>query len=260
MNWRLGVAGSPIAHSLSPQLHVVGLALAGLQGMSQRYELGDGDATVLREMMGTSVDAMSITMPLKSVAAALCDDLDVCATSLGVVNSLLWRDDRLLGAATDGPGFIDSLHGVFDLGVQNLHVVVLGAGGAARAIVDSLVHQGAHSIALLGRSEANVRQIVSRHPNVVDHMVLYRPVDVIVNTTPVQGRASVASVMQGVSRDTIAVDITYEPRMSPWLALHAQYGCRHTNGLAMLAYQAARQMNWWWGSDLDGGSLLKALA
>jgi shikimate dehydrogenase len=138
--------------------------------------------------------------------------------------------------------------------------VILGAGGAARAIVDSLVDQGANSIAVLGRSEANVRQIVSRHPNVVDHMVLYRPVDMIVNTTPVQGRAPDASLMQGVSRDTIAVDITYEPRMSPWLAQHAQYGCRHTNGLAMLAYQSARQMNWWWGSHLDGATLLKALA
>lgn len=260
MNWRLGVAGSPIAHSLSPELHAAGLALAGLQGSSQRYEIVEADAGTLRDLMGTSLDALSITMPLKSAAASLCDQLDERAAALGVVNSLQFRDDQLLGAATDGPGFVDSLRGVFDVSVENQYVVVLGAGGAARAIVDSLVIAGAHSVTVHGRSAANVERIVSRHPHVMDHTVLYRPVDVIVNTTPAAGREHAAAVMQGVTRDTIAVDITYEPRTSQWLALHAVLGCRHTNGLAMLAYQAARQMNWWWDSEIDGAQLLKAIA
>src|ERR1019366_6557889 len=220
----------------------------------------ESDAHALRDLMGITVDALSVTMPLKSAAAELCDQLDERAASLGVVNSLLWREGHLLGAATDGPGFVDSLRGVFDLTVENLYVVVLGAGGAARAIVDSLVLEGVHSVSVHGRSKANVERIVSRHPNVRDHTVLYRPVDVIVNTTPVPGREDAAAVMQGVTRDTIAVDITYEPRTSAWLALHAGLGCRHTNGLAMLAYTVARQMNWWWNTDLDGAQLIKAIA
>ncbi|MBW4029151.1 MAG: hypothetical protein HIU57_00545 [Acidobacteria bacterium] len=260
MNWRLGVAGSPIAHSLSPALHVAGLALAGLVGESRGYEIADDEVGRLRELMGSELDALSITMPLKAVAASLCDELDPIARDLQVVNSLLWRDDRLWGACTDGPGFVDSLRGEFDLDAQNLHVVVLGAGGAARAIVDALVRARAHSVVVLGRTSARVADITRRYDNVFDATTLYRPIDVIVNTTPAPGRVDAAAVMQGVTRDTVAVDITYDPSRSPWLALHAALGCRYANGRAMLAYQAARQMNWWWGSDLDGAALLEALA
>jgi len=260
MQWRLGVVGSPIAHSLSPTLHEAGLALAGLQGSSRRLEIVEAEASSLRDLMGASFDALSVTMPLKAAAAGLCDHLDERAASLGVVNSLLWRDGQLWGAASDGPGFIDALRGVFDVGVENFHVVVLGAGGAARAIVDSLVLEGATSVSVHGRSGANVAKIVARHRNVVDHNILYRPVDLIINTTPVSSRALDAAVIQGVTRDTIAIDITYDPVLSPWLALHADLGCRHSNGLAMLAFTVTRQMNWWWNTTLDGAQLLKAVA
>lgn len=259
MDWRLGVVGSPIAHSLSPQLHARGLELAGLGGTTTRYELDEERAGELRELMGTTFDALSVTMPLKAAAATMCDDVDERAAVLGVVNSLLWRDGRLHGAATDGPGFTDSLRGEFSVEVDNMHVVVIGAGGAAAAIIESLVDQGVQTVVVHARNEERVRRIVQRHANVVDHMVLYRPVDLVVNTTPAPGRRDVAAVMQGVSPDTIAVDITYEPRTSPWLALHADLGCPHSNGLAMLAYQAARQMNWWWGSSLRGSQLLEVL-
>ena len=259
MFWRLGVAGSPVAHSLSPALHVAGLALARLEGSSTRFELAEADVTQLGRLMGDEVDALSVTMPLKAVAASLCDELDERARALGVVNSLLWREGRLHGANTDGLGFVDSLRGGFELDVANLNVVVLGAGGAAAAIVDALVHAGAHAVAVIGRTPARVASIAGRYDNVRDHITLYRPVDLIVNTTPAPDRVGAAAVTQGVTRDTIAVDITYAPARSPWLARHAAHGCRHANGRAMLAYQAARQMNWWWGSDIDGAALLEAI-
>ena len=260
MRWRLGVAGSPIEHSLSPALHEAGLAIAGLEGSSRRYEITEDQAARLRGLMGVEVDALSVTMPLKAAAARLCDELDDRARALGVVNSLLWREGRLWGASTDGPGFVDALRGELGVDVADMYVVVLGAGGAARAIVDALVHHGVHSVVVLGRTRARVASITGRYDNVLDHTTLYRPVDLIVNTTPALGRVDAAAVMQGVTRDTIAVDITYDPARSSWLSLHADLGCRHTNGRAMLAYQAARQMNWWWGSDLDGAALLKAIA
>jgi len=69
MNWRLGVVGSPIAHSLSPQLHEAGLRLAGLTGSSQRVELTLADASLLPSMLGNEFDALSVTSPLKNAAA-----------------------------------------------------------------------------------------------------------------------------------------------------------------------------------------------
>jgi shikimate dehydrogenase len=259
MRWRLGVAGSPIEHSLSPALHEAGLTIAGLEGSSRRYEIAEDQAARLRELMGAEVDALSVTMPLKAAAARLCDELDDPARELGVVNSLLFREGRLWGTSTDGPGFVDALRGELGVEVADMYVVVLGAGGAARAIVEALVHERVHSVAVLGRTSAHVAAITRAHPQVLDHTTLYRPVDLIVNTTPVSGRGDASAVMQGVTRDTVAVDITYDPPRSAWLALHAELGCPHANGRAMLAYQAARQMNWWWGSGITGAELLRAL-
>ncbi|MDH2902618.1 MAG: hypothetical protein PXZ08_01535 [Actinomycetota bacterium] len=258
-SWRLGVIGSPIEHSLSPQLHLAGLRHLGLEGTSVRLEVDQQHADRIREMMGAQFDALSVTMPLKEVAASSCDELDERATALGVVNSLVWREGRLLGASTDGAGFIDSLRGEFAISVADMHVVILGSGGAARAIVDSLVLEGAGSVTVLGRNPFSVARIVSAHPSIVDHSLIYRPIDLIVNTTPTSSRDVHSAVLQGVSRETIAVDITYEPRISPWLALHDELGCAHRNGLAMLAYTVARQMNWWWNSDIPGSLLLPVL-
>ncbi len=258
-SWRLGVVGSPVEHSLSPQLHRAGLKYMGFQGTSQRLDIDREHAFRVREVMGTAFDALSLTMPLKEIATSLCDELDERATALGVVNTLLWRDGRLAGASTDGAGFIDALGGEFGTSVTDMHVVVLGSGGAARAIVDSLVREGARAVSVIARNPTSVAKLIDAHPGIVDNVPTCGPIDLVVNTTPSTTRENDVTVMPGVSRDTIAVDITYEPRQSRWLAQYGGIGCRHRNGLAMLAYTVARQMNWWWNSDIPGSFLLTAL-
>ena len=260
MKWRLGVAGSPIAHSLTPQLHDAALAMVGLEGSSRRVELGSKDRTKLNKVMRKEFDALSITMPLKGFGIEICDEIDEVATRTGSVNSLLMRDGRLLGASTDGDGFVNALRGQFGIGVEGAHVVVLGAGGAASAIVDGLVRAGVASVAVHGRNEAKVDALVARYEQVYDFSLTYRPVDIIVNTTPIAGRADDSAVMQGVGAHTVAVDITYEPRMSAWRALHERSGCPSANGLGMLAYQAALQLQWWWGTPVDAAALLAVIS
>ncbi len=260
MNWRLGIAGSPIADSLTPQLHEAALAMAGFEGTSRRVELGAKDKTKLNKAMRKEFDGLSITMPLKAFGIEICDEVDDVAMRTRSVNSLLMRDGKLLGASTDGDGFVNALRGQFDVGVEGAHVVVLGSGGAASAIVDGLVRHDVASVAVHGRNEATVEELVARHKNVHDFSLTYRPVDVIVNTTPIAGRTDDAAVMQGVGAHTIAVDITYEPRMSSWRALHERSGCLTSNGLGMLAYQAALQLQWWWDVPIDAGQLLKAIS
>lgn len=260
MNWRLGVIGDPIEHSLSPQLHEAGLAAIGASGASRRLQLPLERADELRNIILSDFDAVAITMPLKLRAHDICDALDATATALGVVNSIHNVDGHLRGTATDGPGLIDALREVLGVNVDNLHVVVLGSGGSARAIVEALVEGGVNSIALHGRNHRTVDEIIRRHPNVVDHMIIYRPVDVIINTIPVDSREPSAATMQGVTKYTIAVDVTYSPRESQWLAVHRATGCAVMNGVPMLAYQAARAMSQWWGVDLSGAQLLESIA
>jgi shikimate dehydrogenase len=260
MIWRLGVVGSPVAHSLSPQLHEAGLRLAGLEGTSTRVELGLGEASRLPAMLVAEFDALSVTSPLKRAAFELCDETSGVAQRTESVNSLTTRDGRVAGISTDGDGFLNALHATFGAVNENAHVVILGAGGAASAILDVVVPHDAASVVVHGRSEAKVDALVERYPNVFSSSLVYRPVDLVINTVPVQGRVAEAAVLQGVHPETVAVDITYEPRDSEWRARYRAAGCRTMNGLAMLAYQAAAQMKWWWDVDLDGAELLKVIS
>jgi len=260
MKWRLGVAGSPIDHSLTPQLHDAALAMVGFEGSSRRVELGAKDKAKLNKVVRKEFDALSLTMPLKGIAVEICDELDEVATRTQSVNSLLVRDGKLLGASTDGDGFVNAVRGQFGLNVEGAHVVVLGAGGAASAIIDGLIRAGVASVAVHARNEAKVEALVARYNHVYDFSLTYRPVDLIVNTTPTRGRVDDVAVMQGVGTHTVAVDITYEPRTSTWGALHERTGCPSANGLGMLAYQAALQMQWWWDRPIDAAKLLEAIS
>jgi shikimate dehydrogenase len=260
MIWRVGVAGSPVSHSLSPQLHEVGLRLAGLEGTSVRVELARNDASRLRQLLQSDFDALSITAPLKFEAFEQSDELSDVARRTESMNSLLMRDGVLHGESTDGEGFINALRAQFGSVVENAHAVVLGAGGAASAVVDALVHHGVASVALHARNELKVEELSDRYPNVFASSLVYRPVDLVVNTVPVAGRDREAAVLQGVHPETVAVDITYEPRVSSWRTLYDDVGCRTMNGLAMLAYQAALQMQWWWGVEIDAAQLLEVIA
>lgn len=259
MNWRVGIAGSPVSHSLSPRLHEMGLRLAGLSGTSTRVEIDLAHATDLKQLLGTEYEALSITSPLKRAAFELCDEPSETAARTQSVNSLLVRDGVLLGESTDGQGFVDAVQASFGSIIDNAHVVVLGAGGAASAIVDGLVANGAQSVVVHGRTAANVDALVDRYANVHSWSLVYRPIDLIVNTIPEVGRSVEATVLQGVHHDTIAVDIVYDPPETEWRRRYAEAGCRTLNGLPMLAYQAAIQMRWWWGVALDGAQLLEGL-
>lgn len=254
MFWRLGVAGFPIEHSLSPQLHEAGLALAGLSGSSERLALPAGEFASLEGLLGERFDALSVTMPLKELATSLCSHLDAAATRTTMVNSLRWHDGLIHGANTDGEGFVDALAHTFGLAPSGLRVAVLGAGGAARAIVDALDAHGAQCITLYARRPESVAWLAERYASVGDARGAF---DLVVNATPVTGR--VDQVLPGVTKETVAVDITYEPRHSPWLVAHEERGCASANGLGMLAHQAARQMTWWWGVPVSGEALQEVI-
>jgi shikimate dehydrogenase len=261
VNWRLGVVGAPIEHSLSPVLHEAGLTMAGLCGTTARVHLDLAHAADISSLMGERFDALSVTMPLKEVAASYCDELDEVATRTGVVNSLLYRDGALSGANKDGLGFVAALRGEFGVAVKDYHVEVLGAGGAARGIIDALVHEGVRSVVVRARNEERVRALHERYPTVVTATAttLSPPIDLIVNTVPAEVRVDTA-LADGVGEQTIAVDVTYAPVLSKWRASYQAAGCRTQNGLAMLAYQAALQMNWWFDVNLSGAELVKVIS
>lgn len=259
MKQRLGVAGSPIVHSLSPVLHEAGLKLMGYEGESELLDIADGEITTIASLIPNRFDALSVTMPLKIDWATQCDALSPSAERSGAINSVYWKNDQLMGLNVDGEGLLWSLRDLDDFDADGAHVKILGSGGSARGIIDALIAQGASSIAIHARNEKSVTEISERYKNVFDFALVYRPVDLIVNTIPLMGRGNEAAVLQGVNPDTIAVDVTYGNQQSQWLQLHDELGCKIHDGKPMLAYQASCQMNNWWGASLNPTELLEAI-
>ena len=146
------VIGDPVAHSLSPTIHNAAFAATGFDGVFvalpvRPAELGAAIAgTRALDLLG-----LSVTMPHKAAVMAYLDDVRHEAATLGAVNCVVRDGDRLLGANTDGLGFVDALT-VASVDLVGTRVLVLGAGGAARAVVRALVDAGAAEVGIANRS------------------------------------------------------------------------------------------------------------
>jgi len=256
MNWKVGVVGDPVAHSLSPQLQEAAMQIAGLDGSASRVQISGSQLDELVNAITNEFDALSVTMPLKPLATTVCDHLDAAAERTGMVNSLLRKDGQIYGACTDGEGFVRSVMSQFDFDFTNAHVVVIGAGGAATGIIDALQNSNAASITVLNRTSSKIDALASKYEKVTH--ALPTSIDLLINTIPVAGRVA-PTIVPGISEKTICVDITYSPLVSDWLSFFRSEGCQTSNGLAMLAHQAALQFKFWWNIDIDGDDLLEVI-
>ena len=155
----VGVMGEPIGHSLSPLLHNAAFDALGMDWVSVGFPVPDG--TVPRAFDGIralGIVGMSVTMPHKEAAAAAVDDCTAVARRLGAVNCVVREDGRLVGDSTDGPGFVAALHRGAAFDPAGARCVVLGAGGAARAVVLALADAGAASVVVVNRTRAKAEE------------------------------------------------------------------------------------------------------
>ena len=144
--------GSPVSHSLSPVIHQAGFDAAGVDWSYAAFDVAPGDgaaAVVAMRILG--IAGMSVTMPHKHEVIAALDRLDPAAAALQSVNTISWSGDELVGSSTDGAGFVASLA---DAGVtvDGVSVAVIGAGGAARSVIDALGRAGASTIVVVNRT------------------------------------------------------------------------------------------------------------
>lgn len=257
-----GVIGDPVRHSLSPVLHNAAYMAMGLDWAYVAFEVPDGATSHALEAMRTlGLAGLSVTMPHKTAAAHACDALsDDAATLLSVNTVTAGEGGRLKGSSTDGEGFLRALT---DAGCdpQGRTAVVLGAGGAARAVALALGRAGARvnvtarrpdaaaSAAGLGRGEA--------HPWAA-RTELVRTADLVVNATPVgMQRGSAAPGADAGADDGLPVgadafgpqqflvDLVYHPVETPLLLAAGQRGATVVDGLGMLVHQAALQIEQW---------------
>ncbi|MEQ8719267.1 MAG: shikimate dehydrogenase [Acidimicrobiales bacterium] len=251
------VIGHPVRHSLSPAIHNAGFASCGLDWVYLAFDVAPGGAPgALDAMRSLGIVGLSVTMPHKDAVAAAVDETTPAAANLGAVNCVINRDGHLTGDNTDGDGFIAGLEADLALDVAGMSCVIVGAGGAARAVIDALVRNGAASVGVVNRTpdKAETAASLAGGRGRVAGPDEIGTADLVVNATSV-GMAGTAG--EGVTPfDTsllrsgqVVVDLVYEPSVTPLMAAAQRAGCRVGGGLAMLVGQAAVAFTAWTGVD-----------
>ena len=254
-----GVIGDPVDHSLSPVLHNAAFAELGLDWAYVAFPVPSGRArAAVASMVDLGIRGLSVTMPHKTGAAEACQRLSPVAQRLGVVNTVTNVGGELVGDSTDGAGFVDSLA---DLGwsPKAKRCLVLGSGGAARAVVLALAEAGAACVEVVGRRRDQVLATGALAGNVGAEATVSsaEAADLIVNATPV-GMAGVGTDPKSLPFDLVeatlgpgqlVTDLIYAPATTPLIAAARARGSSTCNGLGMLIHQAARQVKIWTGRD-----------
>ncbi len=246
-----GVIGSPVRHSLSPAIHNAGFDECGLDWVYVALEVLPGSAAAALEgMRAFGIAGLSVTMPHKDAVHDLVDERSLAAERMRAVNCVQLVDGRLIGHNTDGDGFVDSLR--LDAGVDpsGLSVVVLGAGGAARSVIEALGRAGAAGIAVVNRTEARAIEAASLggeagRPGTLSDI---SRADLVVNATSV-GLGSDEMPIPGnyLRPGQLVADLVYHPLETALLRSAVAAGARAHDGLGMLVHQAARQFELWTG-------------
>ena len=249
------VIGCPVGHSLSPALHNAGFAAGGIDWVYTAFEVAPGAAGgALEAMRVLGFGGLSVTMPHKEAVADLVDELDPAAAALQSVNTVVpIADGRLKGYSTDGAGFVASLMSQ-GVDVAGKRIVVLGAGGAARAIIDALARADAANITVVNRSPARAQAAAELAGGVgaVGASSSITDCDIVVNATSVgMGTAELPCDVGLLQPAHVVADIVYHPRCTALLAAAQQRGARTVDGLGMLVHQAVLQQQLWTGTTPD---------
>jgi shikimate dehydrogenase len=246
------VIGSPVAHSLSPAIHRAAFDAAGVDWTYAALDVADGEAGAALDAMRTlGIGGLSVTMPHKSAVAHLVDRLDPAARALDSVNTVSWQGDDLVGWSTDGAGFVASLvEAGVDVGGKR--VAVIGAGGAARSVIDALARAGVPDITVLNRSAERAERAAALAPVASPGIPSdVTRADIVINATSLGmgDDASLPCEPEYFRDGQVIADLVYHPLETPWLRLAAERGLHTVDGLGMLVHQAALQQRIWLGDD-----------
>jgi 3-dehydroquinate dehydratase/shikimate dehydrogenase len=243
-----GILGNDVTWSLSPAIHNLAFTEGGLDAVYVPLQ-AEALEPFLRAIPALHLSGFSVTRPFKVDIVPRLDAVDPSATLAGSVNTVQVREGRLLGSSTDGLGILVPLRK--KIAIEGRRVVILGAGGAARAAALALVQAGT-KVTVLARKPAQAAAVAKDTgcaagdlARLADHEW-----DVLINATPV-GSASLPSgspvPAARLRRGSVVFDMVYEPLETPLLRDAARAGCVTIDGLQMLLAQAAGQFEAWTG-------------
>ena len=268
---QLFVIGDPVAHSLSPLLHQ---AMLDQTGAAYRYDVRTVRPEELPAFVRWAKDGgcagFNVTMPHKEAILPLLDEVDATAASCGAVNTVCIREGRAIGHNTDGTGFLDSLAGQ-GFYPQGRTVLLLGAGGAAKAVGHALAAAGAGRIIVCARRLERAAALAAQLLGCGEGIVLAQDAiqqaaaacDLLVNATPLGMAGSPAfarlDFLQAMPPHAVVYDLVYHPRRTALLEAAARQGLRAVGGIDLLIRQAVRAFTFFTGETPDTAALYAAL-
>ncbi len=255
----LGVVGNPLEHSISPQLHNTLTCALKKNCIYVPLRIGIDDFDdAIRGLRALGFKGFNVTIPYKNKIIKHIDFISDEAKSIGAVNTVKIKDDGLYGFNTDVRGFADSFTGDSGEDFKNKTVVILGAGGAARAVGLAVATGGAGRVYIVNRTlekTAEIERIIKSYDRGIEVICCnsinfnMEQADIVINTTssgmyPDIGSMPFADTLK-FTKDMIVYDLIYNPPVTKLLEEAAKTGAKTVNGLGMLIYQGIRAYEIW---------------
>lgn len=261
------VCGHPIAHSRSPKIHGAWLKRYGIAGSYEALDIAPADfESFLTSLSQRGLVGGNVTIPHKEAAFRLVTVKEAAAEAIGAVNTVWLDDGQLHGSNTDAYGFalnLDQLAPGWDSGKTAL---VLGAGGASRAVLHALVERGFADIRVVNRTVERANDLAHTFKDVTGHPLaaaneLAVDADFVVNTSAqgMHGESELAVDVTRLPDHALVTDIVYVPIETPLLTAAARRGLKTVDGLGMLLHQAVPGFERWFGRRPDVTPELRAM-
>ncbi len=279
---RLGVLGDPIAHSLSPQLQNAAVKASGLNIRYARFQIAPTELqSALEFLRPLDFIGVNLTVPHKVATLGLVDELDDGAREIGAINTIKCEKGKLRGFNTDGKGFLRAIREEFAVDLRDLRVLLLGAGGAARAIAWQCAKEKCERLVVATRDPAKGAMLVEQlrpsfaGPRVLGPVARLQSIgldeaalrfqiantDLVVNATPLGlNRNDPLPVPARLLEPHLMIyDTVYSTGPTPFVSGAVEAGTRAANGLSMLLHQGALAFEIWFGRPAPIEAMRKAL-
>jgi shikimate dehydrogenase len=277
----LGLIGYPLHHSLSPIIHTAALECCGIKGEYSLFPIPPEDRQGIKVLIDRvrdgEITGLNVTIPYKRSVISLMDVITPTAQAIGAVNTIFVQNGKLSADNTDAQGFLMDMNKFLEVKAggfgQSKHALVLGAGGAARAVTFALINDG-WEVILAARRKEQAQKLIEHFPNnklclssidfQSDSFKSMDPdVHLVINTTPVGMSPSIGNSPWPLNipfpSEAVIYDLVYNPRETKFVQDARAEGLTAISGLGMLVEQAALAFEIWTGCNVPRDVLVDSL-
>ncbi|SDY50513.1 shikimate dehydrogenase [Evansella caseinilytica] len=267
----MGVFGYPIKHSMSPEMHTAAFKQLGLDMAYHAFEVHpEFLEKAINGIRGLGLKGVNVTIPHKVAVLQYLDMVDDLALEIGAVNTIVNMNGQLTGYNTDGEGYLQSLLPFIKSDIKQMHVLIIGAGGAARAVAITLAKYGVRKITIANRTAAKATELAlqcskfcqSKDVSMEEAEKHLSDYDLLINTTSIGMTPHISQVplsLDELRSETYVSDLIYTPLKTQWLSIAEKKGAPVLNGLGMFVQQGALAFERWTGKKAPAEVMKQAV-